>query len=58
MLDAYDRASSFDCHAGVKLPHHQAPKSDALLDRLCQGGTEADYIPEARHNRPVKMAQA
>jgi peptide/nickel transport system substrate-binding protein len=44
MLDAYDRASSFDRHAGVNIPNHQDPKIDGLLDRLRQAGTEADYI--------------
>jgi ABC-type transport system substrate-binding protein len=44
MLDAYDRASSFDRHAGVNIPNHQDPKVDELLDRLRQAGTEADYI--------------
>jgi ABC-type transport system substrate-binding protein len=44
MLDAYDRASSFDRHAGVNIPNHQDPKIDELLDRLRQASTEADYI--------------
>ena len=44
MLDAYDRASSFDRHAGVNIPNHQDPKVDELLDHLRQAGTEADYI--------------
>jgi ABC-type transport system substrate-binding protein len=44
MLDAYDRASSFDRHAGVNIPNHQDPQVDELLDRLRQAGTEADYI--------------
>ena len=44
MLDAYDRASSFDRNAGVNIPNHQDPKVDELLDRLRQAGTEADYI--------------
>src|SRR5262245_9823895 len=44
MLDAYDRASSLDRHAGVNIPNHQDPKVDELLDRLRQAGTEADYI--------------
>jgi ABC-type transport system substrate-binding protein len=44
MLDAYDRASSFDRHSGVNIPNHQDPKVDELLDRLRQAGTEADYI--------------
>jgi peptide/nickel transport system substrate-binding protein len=44
MLDAYDRASSFDRHAGVNIPNHQDPNVDELLDRLRQAGTEADYI--------------
>ena len=44
MLDAYDRASSFDRHNGVNIPNHQDPKIDELLDRLRQAGTEADYI--------------
>jgi len=44
MLDAYDRASSFDRHAGVNIPNHQDPKIDEVLDRLRQASTEADYI--------------
>jgi len=44
MLDAYDRASSFDRLAGVNIPNHQDPKIDELLDRLRQASTEADYI--------------
>lgn len=44
MLDAYDRASSFDRHAGVNIPNHQDPKIDALLDRLRRASTEADYL--------------
>ena len=44
MLDAYDRASSFDRHAGVNIPNHQDPKIDELLDRLRQASTEVDYI--------------
>jgi peptide/nickel transport system substrate-binding protein len=44
MLDAYDRASSLDRHAGVNIPNHQDPNIDGLLDRLRQAGTEADYI--------------
>jgi peptide/nickel transport system substrate-binding protein len=44
MLDAYDRASSLDRHAGVNIPNHQDPQVDELLDRLRQAGTEADYI--------------
>jgi peptide/nickel transport system substrate-binding protein len=44
MLDAYDRASSFDRHAGVNIPNHQDPKIDELLDALRQASTEADYL--------------
>jgi peptide/nickel transport system substrate-binding protein len=44
MLDAYDRASSFDRHNGVNIPNHQDPKIDELLDRLRQASTEAEYI--------------
>jgi peptide/nickel transport system substrate-binding protein len=44
MLDAYDRASSFDRHAGVNIPNHQDPKIDELLDRLRRASTEVDYI--------------
>jgi ABC-type transport system substrate-binding protein len=44
MLDAYDRASSFDRHTGVNIPNHQDPKIDEILDRLRQAPTEADYI--------------
>jgi peptide/nickel transport system substrate-binding protein len=44
MLDAYDRASSFDRHAGVNIPNHQDPKIDELLDHLRQAATEADYL--------------
>jgi ABC-type transport system substrate-binding protein len=44
MLDAYDRASSFDRHAGVNIPNHQDAKIDEVLDHLRQAGTEADYI--------------
>jgi peptide/nickel transport system substrate-binding protein len=44
MLDAYDRASSFDRHAGVNIPNHQDPKIDELLDHLRQAGTEPDYL--------------
>jgi peptide/nickel transport system substrate-binding protein len=44
MLDAYDRASSLDRHAGVNIPNHQDPEIDAMLDRLRKASTEADYI--------------
>jgi peptide/nickel transport system substrate-binding protein len=41
MLDAYDRASSLDRHAGVNIPNHQDPKIDDILDRLRKASTEA-----------------
>jgi ABC-type transport system substrate-binding protein len=44
LLDAYDRATSLDRHAGVNIPNHQDPRIDDLLDRLRQAGTEADYL--------------
>jgi peptide/nickel transport system substrate-binding protein len=44
LLDAYDRATSLDRHAGVNIPNHQDPRIDELLDRLRQAGTEGEYI--------------
>jgi ABC-type transport system substrate-binding protein len=44
MLDAYDRASSLDRHAGVNIPYHQDPKVDELLDHLRRASTEDEYI--------------
>jgi hypothetical protein len=44
LLDAYDRATSLDRHAGINIPNHQDPRIDDLLDRLRQAGTEADYL--------------
>jgi peptide/nickel transport system substrate-binding protein len=44
LLDAYDRASSLDRHAGVNIPNHQDPRIDELLNRLSQAGTEAEYL--------------
>jgi ABC-type oligopeptide transport system substrate-binding subunit len=33
-----------DRHAGVNIPNQQDPRIDALLDRLRQAGTEAEYL--------------
>jgi peptide/nickel transport system substrate-binding protein len=44
MLDAYDRANSLDRHVGTNIPNHQDPQIDAILDRLRQASTEADYL--------------
>jgi ABC-type oligopeptide transport system substrate-binding subunit len=44
LLDAYDRASSLDRHAGVNIPNHQDPRIDEFLNRLSQAGTEAEYL--------------